>query len=115
MRAACRLPGNLLVTFPAARTIFTDPTSTACPNTVRCLFIPQVGRVTARSSARRSVAARNESGDLAGSSAASSRCFVLILSQGSSNRTKAVAFPRLLVATAFLGEGCRPSVPSLNR
>ena len=115
--AAGAVQGIVLVTFPAASTIFTDP------DRVRPVEHPVRGPVPAAGGDRHhGVAARAASSGGAsgpnactwpGSAPASSRWCCCIVSQFFESTT-AVAFPLLLVATAFLGVGFGLTVPALN-
>jgi MFS family permease len=105
--------GIVLVTFPAASTIFTDPSEYGLSNTqYGLLFVPQV--VTAISAslvgaglARRFGTKRIYVLGLAASLVAMGLLLVSTLFESS-------AFPLLLVATAFLGVGFGMTVPALN-
>jgi MFS family permease len=111
--AAGMAQGIVLVTFPAASTIFTDPSEYGLSNTqYGLLFLPQV--VTAISAslvgaglARRFGTKRIYAAGLAAGLVAMGLLLVSTLFASS-------AFPVLLVATAFLGVGFGLTVPALN-
>ena len=106
----------MLVTFPAASTIFTDPDEYDLSNTqYGLLFVPQV--VTAIAASLLGAALARRFGTkriyLAGLAAGLTSMALLISSTLVESDT-AVAFPLLLVATAFLGVGFGLTVPALN-
>ena len=108
--------GIVLVTFPAASTIFTDPDEYDLSNTqYGLLFVPQV--VTAIAASLLGAALARRFGTkriyLAGLAAGLTSMALLISSTLAESDT-AVAFPLLLVATAFLGVGFGLTVPALN-
>ena len=114
--AAGAVQGIVLVTFPAASTIFTDADQYDLSNTqYGVLFLPQVATAVSASLlgallGRRFGTKRVYLGGLACGFVSMS---LLILSQFFETDTF-VAFPLLLVATAFLGVGFGLTVPALN-
>jgi MFS family permease len=114
--AAGAAQGIVLVTFPAASTIFTSPDEYDLSNTqYGLLFLPQVATAISASLlgawlGRRFSAKRVY---LAGLAAGLISMALLIVSQFFESTTS-IAFPLLLVATAFLGVGFGLTVPSLN-
>ena len=114
--AAGAAQGIVLVTFPAASTIFTSPQEYDLSNTqYGILFLPQVATAITASLlgawlARRFTAKRVY---LAGLTAGLVSMSLLIVSTLVESDTS-VAFPLLLVATAFLGAGFGLTVPTLN-
>jgi fucose permease len=114
--AAGAVQGIVLVTFPAASTIFTDPGEYDLSNTqYGILFLPQVS--TAITASLLGVWFARRFGTklvyLAGLSCGLASMLLLIVSQFFESNTS-VAFPLLLVATAFLGAGFGLTVPALN-
>jgi len=107
--------GITLVTFPAASSIFTDPSGYDLSNTqYGAMFVPQVltaiatsllgGALAHRFSAKRVL--------LLGLAANITSMVLLVVSAGF--KTDPIAYPLLLVATAFLGAGFGLTVPVLN-
>jgi MFS family permease len=114
--AAGAVQGIVLVTFPAASTIFTDPDQYDLSNTqYGLLFIPQVLTAITASLLGASIGRRfgTKRVYLAGLACGLVAMLLLIVSQFVDTNT-AVAFPLLLVATAFLGAGFGLTVPALN-
>src|SRR5580765_3454724 len=114
--AAGAVQGIVLVTFPAASTIFTDPDQYGLSNTqYGLLFIPQVVTAITASLLGASIGRRfgTKRVYLAGLACGLVAMLLLIASQFFESNTS-VAFPLLLVATAFLGAGFGLTVPSLN-
>jgi predicted MFS family arabinose efflux permease len=114
--AAGAVQGIVLVTFPAASTIFTDPDRYDLSNTqYGVLFLPQVATAITASLLGAGLARRfgTKRVYLAGLICGIVSMLLLILSQFFESNT-AVAFPLLLVATAFLGVGFGLTVPALN-
>ncbi len=107
--------GITLVTFPAASSIFTDPTGYDLSNTrYGAMFLPQVltaivTSLTGASLARRFTAKRVL---LAGLAANITAMVVLIVTSGIEGDP--AAYPLLLVATGFLGVGFGLTAPVLN-
>jgi MFS family permease len=107
--------GIVLVTFPAASTIFTDPGRYDLSNTqYGLLFVPQVLTAITASLLGSSIARRSSTklvylGGLVAGLVAMVLLLVTALFEES-----AAAFPVLLVATAFLGIGFGLAVPALN-
>jgi hypothetical protein len=114
--AAGAVQGIVLVTFPAASTIFTDADQYDLSNTqYGVLFLPQVATAISASLlgallGRRFGTKRVYLGGLVCGFVSMS---LLILSQFFETDTS-VAFPLLLVAMAFLGVGFGLTVPALN-
>ncbi len=107
--------GITLVTFPAAGTIFTDPTEYDLSNTqYGAMFLPQVLTAITTSLLGSQLAARFGSKRvlLLGLAANTSAMLVLVLS--SAFEGDAAAYPLLLLATALLGTGFGLTVPTLN-
>jgi len=114
--AAGAVQGVVLVTFPAASTIFTDPDRYDLSTTqYGVLFLPQVATAITASllGARLGRRLGTKQVYLGGLACGLVAMLLLILSQFFESDT-AVAFPILLVATAFLGAGFGLTVPSLN-
>jgi MFS family permease len=114
--AAGLIQGVALVTFPAASTIFTDPSQYGLSNTqYGTMFLPQV--VTAVSSSLLGGKLANRFGIkrvfLAGLVADLASMALLIISQFFT-ADQAVAYSLLLVATACLGAGFGLTVPAIN-
>ena len=119
---ACGLvQGIALVTFPAASTIFTDPTSYDLSSTqYGALFIPQMGTAIAasllgagllwpaltRRASEKTICVAGLLADLAS--------MVLLITSWLVVHQHAAAFALLLMATACLGAGFGLTVPSLN-
>jgi MFS family permease len=108
--------GIVLVTFPAASTVFTDPAQYDLSNTqYGSLFVPQV--ITAIAAALLGAGLAGRFGTkrvyLAGLVAALVSMIVLIVSQFLTD-DQAAAYALLLFATACLGVGFGLSVPALN-
>jgi len=107
--------GITLVTFPAAGTIFTDPSEYDLSNTqYGAMFLPQVVTAIATSLLGSRLAHRFSSKQvlLLGLAANISAMLVLVLS--SAFEGDPAAYPMLLVATALLGTGFGLTVPVLN-
>jgi fucose permease len=114
--AAGAVQGIVLVTFPAASTIFTDPDQYDLSNTrYGLLFLPQVATAILASLLSASVGRRfgTKRVYLAGLACGLVSMLLLIVSQFFESDTQ-VAFPLLLIATAFLGIGFGLTVPALN-
>ena len=108
--------GIVLVTFPAASTIFTDPNQYDLSNTqYGFLFLPQVLTAITASLLGSSLAGRFSTKRvyLVGLGCSLVAMSLLIVSTLFESDT-AAAFPVLLVATAFLGAGFGLTVPALN-
>jgi MFS family permease len=108
--------GIVLVTFPAASTIFTDPDHYGLSNTqYGVLFLPQVATAIAASLLGSEIGRRygTKRVYLAGLACGLVAMLLLIVSVFFESNTSA-AFPLLLVATGFLGAGFGLSVPALN-
>ncbi len=107
--------GITLVTFPAASTIFTDPSEYDLSGTqYGAMFLPQVVTAIATSLLGSRVARRLSTKKvlLLGLAANVSAMVVLVVS--SLVKSDPVAYPLLLLATAFLGAGFGLTVPVLN-
>ena len=114
--AAGAVQGIVLVTFPAASTIFTDPDEYGLSNSqYGLLFVPQVITAIAASLLGASLGRRfgTKQVYLAGLVAGLVAMSLLIISQFFESNTS-IALPLLLVATAFLGLGFGLAVPALN-
>jgi MFS family permease len=108
--------GVVLVTFPAASTIFTDPGRYDLSNTqYGTLFLPQVATAITASLLGATLGRRfgTKQVYMAGLACGLVSMVLLIVSQFFESNTS-VAFPLLLVATAFLGAGFGLTVPALN-
>jgi MFS family permease len=108
--------GVVLVTFPAASTIFTDPDEYDLSNTqYGLLFVPQVVTAIAASLLGAALARRYGTKRiyLAGLGASLTAMALLVASTFVESDTT-VAFPLLLIGTAFLGVGFGLTVPALN-
>jgi fucose permease len=114
--AAGAVQGIVLVTFPAASTIFTDPDQYDLSNTqYGVLFLPQVMTAIAASLLGASLARRfSTKGVYLAGLGCSLVAMVLLLVSQTFESNVSVAFPLLLVATAFLGAGFGLTVPTLN-
>jgi fucose permease len=114
--AAGAVQGIVLVTFPAASTIFTDPDRYDLSNTqYGVLFLPQVATAITASLLGSSLARRfSTKGVYLGGLGCGFVSMVLLLVSQAFESNASVAFPLLLVATAFLGAGFGLTVPSLN-
>jgi fucose permease len=116
VNAAGLVQGIVLVTFPAASTIFTDKSEYGLSSTqYGDMFLPQVALAIAASLlgaglARRITAKRVYLAGLA----CSAISMVLLLASTLVKSDQAAAYPMLLVATAFLGAGFGLTVPLLN-
>ena len=116
INAAGLVQGIVLVTFPAASTIFTDTSEYGLSSSqYGAMFLPQVALAIATSLlgsglARRISAKRVYLLGLACSTIA----MVLLLTSTLVKSDQAAAYPMLLVATAFLGAGFGLTVPVLN-
>ena len=114
--AAGAAQGVVLVTFPAASTIFTSSSEYGLSNTqYGVLFLPQVAAAITASLLGGWLARRfgTKRVYLAGLACGLVSMLLLIVSQFFESNTS-VAFPLLLVATAFLGVGFGLAVPALN-
>ena len=114
--AAGAVQGIVLVTFPAASTIFTDPDEYDLSNTqYGVLFLPQVATAITASLLAATLSRRlgTKRVYLTGLGCSLVSMALLILSQFFESNT-AAAFPVLLLATAFLGAGFGLAVPALN-
>jgi MFS family permease len=108
--------GIVLVTFPAASTIFTSPSEYGLSNTqYGLLFLPQVATAITASLLGGWLSRRlgTKRVYMAGLAAGLVSMLLLIVSQFFESETS-LAFPLLLVATAFLGVGFGLAVPALN-
>jgi fucose permease len=114
--AAGLAQGIVLVTFPAASTVFTDPGEYDLSNTqYGTLFLPQVITAIAAALLGASLAGRfgTKRVYLAGLFAGLVSMAVLLVSATVST-DQSLAYPLLLVATACLGVGFGLTVPALN-
>ena len=116
VNAAGAAQGIVLVTFPAASTIFTSADQYDLSNTqYGFLFLPQVATAITASLLGGYLSRRlgTKRVYLAGLGAGIISMLLLIISQFFESNTS-VAFPLLLLATAFLGVGFGLTVPALN-
>jgi fucose permease len=114
--AAGLAQGIVLVTFPAASTIFTDPARYDLSNTqFGTMFAPQVVMAITAAILGSALAGRigRKRVYLLGLACSLLSMILLIASQFMDSE-QAVAYPLLLVATAFLGAGFGLTVPALN-
>jgi fucose permease len=114
--AAGAVQGIVLVTFPAASTIFTDPDRYDLSNTqYGVLFLPQVVTAITASLLGASLGRRigTKQVYMSGLACGLVAMAFLIVSTFVESETS-VAFPILLLATAFLGAGFGLTVPALN-
>ncbi len=116
INAAGLVQGIVLVTFPAASTIFTNKSEYGLSSTqYGTMFLPQVALAIAASLlgpglARRITAKRVYLIGLT----CSTISMVLLLASTLVKTNQSAAYPLLLVATAFLGAGFGLTVPTLN-
>ena len=116
INAAALVQGIVLVTFPAASTIFTDKNEYGLSSTqYGDMFLPQVALAITASLAGAGLARRitTKRVYLLGL-ACSTISMVLLLASTLVKSNQAAAYPMLLVATAFLGAGFGLTVPVLN-
>jgi MFS family permease len=107
--------GIVLVTFPAASTIFTEPSEYALSSTqYGALFLPQVVTAITTSLLGSRMARRYDAKRVYLAGLASSLVAMALLLASAPTAGTAVAYPILLVATAFVGAGFGLTVPSLN-
>ena len=108
--------GITLVTFPAASTILTDPTEYDLSNSqYGFMFIPQVLTAIATSLLGSRLASRFSAKDVLLAGLASNIASMLLLVVTTAFESdQAVAYPLLLLATAFLGTGFGLTVPVVN-
>ena len=116
VNAAGAVQGIVLVTFPAASTIFTDPDRYDLSNSqYGLLFVPQVVTAIAASLLGAPIGRRLGTKEVYIGGLLCGLCSMLLLLVSQFFETDtAVAFPLLLVATAFLGAGFGLTVPTLN-
>jgi MFS family permease len=114
--AAGAVQGIVLVTFPAASTIFTDADRYDLSNTqYGILFLPQVMTAITASLLGSSLGRRFGTKQVyLGGLACGLVSMALLIVSTLFETDSSVAFPLLLVATAFLGAGFGLVVPSLN-
>jgi len=116
INAAALVQGIVLVTFPAASTIFTDKSEYGLSSSLYgAMFLPQVALAITTSLLGARLARRISSKRvyLLGL-ACSTVAMVLLLASTLVKSDHAAAYPILLVATAFLGAGFGLTVPLLN-
>ncbi|HUC57440.1 MAG TPA: MFS transporter [Streptosporangiaceae bacterium] len=114
--AAGLVQGITLVTFPAASTIFTSAAGyNLSASQYGTMFVPQVVAAIAASLAGAGLARRFrlKAVYLAGL-AANLTSMALLIASHSAESDRAVAYPLLLLATAFLGLGFGLTVPAVN-
>jgi predicted MFS family arabinose efflux permease len=113
--AAGAVQGIVLVTFPAASTIFTDPDEYGLSNTqYGVLFLPQVATAITASLLGASIGRRFGTKRVYLAGLACGLVSMLLLLFSASIESDTSVFPVLLVATAFLGTGFGLTVPALN-
>jgi fucose permease len=116
VNAAGLVQGIVLVTFPAASTIFTEKSEYGLSSTqYGAMFLPQVALAITASLLGSGLASRItlKRVYLLGL-ACSLVAMVLLLASTLVKTNQAAAYPMLLVATAFLGAGFGLTVPALN-
>jgi MFS family permease len=116
INAAGLVQGIVLVTFPAASTIFTDKSEYGLSSTqYGDMFLPQVALAITTSLLGAGIARRitTKRVYLLGLTC-SITSMVLLLASTLVKTNQAAAYPMLLVATAFLGAGFGLTVPVLN-
>ena len=116
VNAAGLVQGIVLVTFPAASTIFTEKSEYGLSSSqYGNMFLPQVALAITASLLGARLARRITTKNvyLLGL-AASSTAMMLLLASTLVKTNQAAAYPLLLVATAFLGAGFGLTVPVLN-
>jgi MFS family permease len=116
INAAGLVQGIVLVTFPAASTIFTSKSEYGLSSTqYGAMFLPQVALAVAASLLGAGLARRISTKRvyLLGL-ACSTMSMALLLASTLLKTNQSTAFPLLLVATAFLGAGFGLTVPVLN-
>ena len=107
--------GITLVTFPAASTIFTDPSEYDLSSTqYGAMFLPQVVTAIATSLTGARLARRMSSKQVLLLGLAANVTAMLVLVVTTAFQGDPAAYPLLLVATAFLGAGFGLTVPVLN-
>jgi fucose permease len=115
VNAAGLVQGIVLVTFPAAGTIFTNPADYDLSSTqYGALFLPQVVTAIAASLLGGSLARRFSIKRVYLAGLASSLVAMLFLVASAPLASKSSAFVVLLIATAFVGVGFGLTVPALN-
>src|SRR4249919_3092947 len=107
--------GITLVTFPAAGTIFTDPTEYDLTNTqYGDMFLPQVLTAIVTSLLGAQLARRISSKRVLLLGLSANICAMLVLVLTTAFEGDPAAYPLLLVATGLLGAGFGLTVPVLN-
>ena len=107
--------GITLVTFPAAGTIFTDPTEYDLSNTqYGAMFLPQVLTAITTSLLGSQLSRRLGAKQVLLLGLAANISAMLVLVVSSAFEGDPAAYPLLLVATALLGTGFGLTVPTLN-
>ncbi len=107
--------GITLVTFPAAGTIFTDPTEYDLSNTqYGAMFLPQVLTAIVTSLLGAQLARRFSSKRVLLLGLTANICSMLVLVLTTAFEGDPAAYPLLLVATGLLGAGFGLTVPVLN-
>jgi fucose permease len=116
VNAAGLVQGIVLVTFPAASTIFTENSEYGLSSTqYGAMFLPQVAlAITASLLGARLARATSAKRVYLLGLACSTVSMVLLLASTLVKSNQAAAYPLLLVATAFLGAGFGLTVPVLN-
>ena len=107
--------GITLVTFPAASSIFTDPSGYDLSNTqYGAMFVPQVLTAIATSLLGGALAHRFSAKRVLLLGLAANITSMVLLVVSAAFQTDPAAYPLLLVATAFLGAGFGLTVPVVN-
>jgi predicted MFS family arabinose efflux permease len=107
--------GITLVTFPAASSIFTDPTEYGLSNSqYGAMFLPQVVTAIITSLLGARLAHRFSSKQVLLFGLAANITAMVLLVVTSGIKSDPAAYPLLLIATAFLGTGFGLTVPVLN-
>ncbi|HEY7488060.1 MAG TPA: hypothetical protein VH912_26680 [Streptosporangiaceae bacterium] len=116
VNAAALVQGIVLVTFPAASTIFTDKSEYGLSSTqYGDLFLPQVVLAIAASLLGAGLVRRiSAKGVYLLGLTCSMVAMVLLLASTLFKSDQSAAFPLLLIATAFVGAGFGLTVPVLN-
>jgi len=117
INAAGLVQGIVLVTFPAASTIFTEKSEYGLSSTqYGTMFLPQVALAIAASLLGPGLAGRISAKRvyLLGLACSTISMLLLLLASTLVKTNQSAAYPLLLVATAFLGAGFGLTVPTLN-
>jgi Na+/melibiose symporter-like transporter len=115
VNAAALVQGIVLVTFPAASTIFTGASTGCRARSTGDLFLPQVALAIAASLLGAGLVRRiSAKGVYLLGLTCSMVAMVLLLASTLFKSDQSAAFPLLLIATAFVGAGFGLTVPVLN-